>query len=182
MKSNHHIAPGWKMTFAQRAMYFRMFADVARAKGWTGDKEQMAAHRYEFHKMAGLRPVSAKAIDHLKGFDAMKACWLSITQPENLDAQINMANMPRHRTITRIKSMCAEGYWRALLASERFLKRELEELDDSELTNFRNTLEARIAAWKRNGLEAASDNYGRNRGAEQSPSEAVSAPEVEEPF
>src|SRR5882672_9402566 len=101
------------MTFNQRAAYWRMFGDVAEAKGWTGNGEQMSAHRRQFHVLAGLGPISAKAIDHLqmidgfgrdhlKMFDAIKACHLAITQPGNLNARMRMENQPRHRLITKI--------------------------------------------------------------------------------
>lgn len=146
---NRNIIPGWKMTLNQRAAYWRMFADVAEAKGWTGNGDQMSAHRREFHVLAGLGPISAKAIDHLKMFDAIKACHLAITQPGNLNAQMRMENQPRHRLITRIKSMAPEGYWRAIMR-DKFHSQELEDLTETELTQLRNTIEARLQEKKHN--------------------------------
>lgn len=151
---NKNIEPGWKMTTAQiyaskdakQPGYFAMFAQVAAAKGWKGNVEQMKAYRREFHVMSGLGPCSAKTIDRMKGFDALKRTWLAIVQPSNLNAQMKMEGMPKHRLITRIKSMAHEDYWRALLNSPRFKARELENLDEKGLIDFRNTLEARLAA------------------------------------
>jgi hypothetical protein len=144
VKPKANIRPGWLMSWRQSYQYFQMFKEICEAKGWRQDDE----HRREWHVMSGLGPVSAKAIDHLKGFDALKAIYMAVTRPDDVNAQVAIQNQPRHRTITGIKELCAEGFWRALLESDRFRAQELEDLSDSELVNFRNTLTARIRSYR----------------------------------
>lgn len=150
---NKNIEPGWKMTTAQiygrgengkQPGYFEMFKQVCRALDWKGNAEQMTAFRREFHVMSGLGPVSAKTINRLEGFDALKKTWLAVTQPANLNEQMKMEQMPRHRLITRIRSMAPEAYW-SKIARDKYGTDDLDGLNDKELTDLRNTCEARMA-------------------------------------
>jgi hypothetical protein len=133
------LKPGWKMTETQVRLYWRMFAAICEAKGWRQDDD----HRREWHCLAGLGPCSAKTIDRMKGFDALKACWLAITQPANFNAQMAMQDQPRHRLITRIRADFPEAYVRCLVTSQRFKATCLEDLTEKQLIDLRNTLCAR---------------------------------------
>lgn len=147
----------WKMTYAQRRWYWSMVHQLAELEHWS--KNELEEKRREFHKAAGLGPVSAKAINHTSDFDAIIGEFLARTQPDNLEAQIHLIKMPLIRLRTRIKCMAPEAYRRAII-QDRFGKKELEELDETELTQLRNTLEARARASRRHNEEAANISSG----------------------
>ena len=147
------LAPGWKMTLAQRAAYWRYWSAVQAKLGLTGrSAAELSEHRADLHERAGLGRCSAKEIDKLKGFDAIKAVFLAILDPDNVEAQLAQLNMPRTRLLTKIRSMCHEDYWLALLRSDRFRPfcptGRLEDLSDRDLEQFRMTLAARLNAAK----------------------------------
>lgn len=127
------------MTFGQRSSYWSMFGDICRAKGWANDSE----HRREWHVLAGLGPCSAKEINHLKGFDAIKAVWLAVTRPNDVNAQLAQLKMARTRIIVKIRSIAHEDYIAALLNSDRFRRLGaacLEDLTDRDLEQFLFTI------------------------------------------
>ena len=158
-KRKANSVPGWLMSKAQIAMYWRMFADICRVMRFDGTAADKEEFRKDWHEQStytngmgreiSLGRCSAKEISPLKGYDAIKRTWLAITQPDNVHAQVAMLRMQRTRIIYKITRMADERFWRALLASDRFKKQELDELDDVELENFRMTLAARICAAQR---------------------------------
>src|SRR5262245_52536509 len=113
MKPKANIRPGWKMSWDQSHSYLWMFGEICRVKGWPMQedresgrrmKDVMDDYRRQWHCLAGLGPISAKAITHMEGYDALKKVFLAITQPSNLKAQIAMENQPRFRAIQGIKA------------------------------------------------------------------------------
>lgn len=151
--------PGWKMTWSQHQKYFRLLDDVYRANGITmaAEKEQV---RQAIHQRAFGHPVSAKEIDHLKMFDAFKAECLAMSDPANLDAQLQQAEMPLIRLRVACLKLADEPYIQALVQSPRFKKQSLDENDwtEAELTDLRNTLAARASSHHRKQQEVKSDN------------------------
>lgn len=131
--------------------YFEMFRQICRAKDWPAD----TAHRRLWHEIAGLGPCSAKDIDRMKGFDALKSAWLAIVRPDDLNAQIKMENMPRIRLMHAIYSKANEQYIEALRNSARFAGKSFDQMTELELEQFRNTLCARVSAANRSGDFAA---------------------------
>lgn len=138
MTRNPNIKPGWKMTTAQHAYYWKNWS-LVKAKLDLED-----ADRQQLHERAGLGPISAKAIDHLKEFDAIKGCFLAILEPDNLEAQLRQEYMPKERLLTRIQSMAPEAYT-AVILRDRFGGKPLADLTESQLTQLRNTLAVRVA-------------------------------------
>lgn len=137
---NSEIRPGWKMTWAQSWSYVRMWNEIRRATGWENTREA----RLDWHEASGLGRCSAKDINHLKGFDALKIYWLAVTKPANLNEQMRMQEMPKHRLKTRIRGMTPEAYW-SKIARDKYGTDDLDGLNEKELIDLRNTLEARTA-------------------------------------
>jgi hypothetical protein len=171
MKSrvNPNLVPGWKMTFKQRASYWRMWSEIAevwnqprgadlksgisnlkseRSEGWTAAEAK--SERLRWHTLAGLGPVSATAINHTTDFDELKKVHLAITDPDNVGAQMAMVKMPRTRLIESIKRHAPEGFWRHI-SFDRFKTYDLGELDETQLTQLRNTVQARMEKKIRDG-------------------------------
>jgi hypothetical protein len=149
MKRTGKFYPGWKMTWNQHSAYFRLLEGAYRAGGKTtaADKEEM---RKLIHLRAFGRPVSAKEIDHLKMFDAYKAECLALSQPNNLDAQLLITQMPLIRFRTGILEKFDSPTILGLLRSNRFKRDSLDDLDtmnEKDLTDLRNTLCVRTAGW-----------------------------------
>jgi hypothetical protein len=147
MKRTGKFYPGWKMTWDQHSAYFRLLEGAYRSNGKTtaADKEEM---RKLIHTRAFGSPISAKVIDHMKMFDDLKSECLAWSQPANVDAQKRQVEMPlirlRHGILEKFDSPTILG----LLCSTRFKRKSLEDLDDmneKDLTDLRNTLCARTA-------------------------------------
>lgn len=147
MKRTGKYYPGWKMTWDQHSAYFRLLEGAYRAQGKTAaaDKEDM---RKLIHTRAFGSPISAKVIDHMKMFDDFKAECLAWSQPTNVAAQKRQVEMPlirlRHGILEKFDSPTILG----LLRSARFKRKSLDDLDDmneKDLTDLRNTLCARTA-------------------------------------
>ena len=137
--------PGWKMSWDQHNAYFWHLSNVYAALGLT-TKEAREDMRQTIHFRAFGRPVSAKEIDHLTMFDAFKAECLALLQPDNMQAQLRIAQMPlirlRHGILEKFSPDRIEG----LLRSARFKVQSLDDLKtEKDLTDFRNTLCARTA-------------------------------------
>lgn len=169
------FAKGHKMTEAQRNAYWSMFGQVC-AKMRLADlsHDERNAFRRELHERAGLGPISVKAIDHLKGYDAIKGVFLAILRPGDLNAQMRQEYMSCTRLIVRIRSLAPEAYWTKIM-HDKFGACDIDELDESELTQLRNTVEVRVAAKARENFAAA----------EQAPNRAmqpVAMAEGNEPF
>jgi hypothetical protein len=157
MSRRDKFFPGWKMTWDQHNAYFRLLEAACRAQG-----KRTAAEREELrqliHSRAFGRPISAKDIDHLKMFDALKAECLALSQPANLEAQLRQAEMPLIRLRQGILEKFSEDRILGLLRSARFKRESLEDLGDmneKDLTDLRNTLCARTAG----EVEVAGDPY-----------------------
>lgn len=170
------FAPGHKMTVAQRNAYWSMFGQVTDKMGWFElSPKELSARRYELHERAGLGPISVKAIDHLKGYDAIKGVFLAILAPHDLNAQLRQEYMSCTRLIVAIRKQFPEAYWRAIMR-DRWGACDVDELTETELTQLRNTCVAR--------LETDTNAVLRNGGAEIKVEEPVHAGAADdnEPF
>jgi hypothetical protein len=136
--------PGWKMTPEQHGAYFRLLGQCYHAMGVTSTAEKEEARQLVHLRAFNRRGVSAKEIDHLKMFDAFKAACLAIIKPNDLQAQVDQANMDRTRLIHRISELAPEIYWRAE-AKRKFGHDNLDLLSIDNLTMFRNHLSARAS-------------------------------------
>jgi hypothetical protein len=139
--------PGWKMTWDQHNAYFWYLKQVYAVLNLT-EKAAQEDMRKTIHTRAFGRPVSARDIDHLKMYDDFKAECLAILKPADVAAQVAQANMPLTRLRTGILEKFDSPTILGLLRSARFKKQSLEDLndmDEEELTQLRNTLCVRTA-------------------------------------
>jgi hypothetical protein len=136
--------PGWRMTVPQHDGYFRLLQQVYAALGLTTRPDQ-EAQRQVIHQRAFHRPgVSAKDIDHMKGYDAFKATCLAILQPSDVEAQLAIQNMPRTRLVYAIRQLADEAYLVALAASERFKCSDWPAMPLDQMEEFRQTAADRM--------------------------------------
>lgn len=138
------FVPGWKMTAGQKASYFRLLGEVCAAAGLSSSADKEALRR-TVHLRAFGRAVSAKEIDHLKGFDAFKAVCLALLHPDDLNAQLRQSVMPRTRLVVACRDLADEGYIVAI-CKDRFGTADWTELGEDRLVQLRNTLAARKPA------------------------------------
>jgi hypothetical protein len=146
MSRRHDIKPGWKMTNDQHGAYWYWVNRVHRLPEF--QTKPQAEVREMIHLRAfGCNP-SAKEIDHLKMYDDFKAVCLALTQPTNFGAQMRQAEQPLIRLRHGILEKFSEDRIVGLLCSTRFKRHSLADLDDmneKDLTDLRNTLCARTA-------------------------------------
>jgi hypothetical protein len=132
------------MTEDQHGAYWRLISQCSRVMGAATAAEKEEARKLIHFRAFDRHGVSAKDIDHLKMFDAFKAACLAIIKPNDLQAQVDQANMERTRLIHRINELAPEIYWRSE-AKRKFGTDELEQLSTGDLTMFRNHLQARAS-------------------------------------
>ena len=139
--SKSKFYPGWKMTWDQRRMYFSMIDQVCKVMGAASaaEREEM---RKQLHLQAFNGPKSAKDINHLQDFDEIKKVCLAYLQPDNLNPQLRMVAMPLIRLRHAIREFPAE--YADEVRRDKFAGRELDDLNEKELTDLRNTLTARL--------------------------------------
>ncbi len=135
----------WKMTEPQHRAYFNLLDAVYQQQGITGGAERESLRKL-IHQRAFGRAISAKEIDHLKGFDAFKAECLAWSQPANMEAQLLMAEQPLIRLRHRIRELADEPLILAMVRGPLFGKESLEDLNEAELERLRNTYCDRQAA------------------------------------
>jgi hypothetical protein len=140
--------PGWKMTRAQHQAYWRLLSQVNAVQNVTSAEERESMRKL-IHDRAFGRAVSAKDIDHLKMFDAFKGACLAMIQPANWEAQLHQVDQPLIRLRHACRQLADEPYIQALVQGPRFKKQSLDDLDERELTDLRNTLAARASARRR---------------------------------
>lgn len=140
------FAKGHLMTESQRMAYWSMFGQVcARLDVPASERE---AFRRELHERAGLGPISVKAIDHLKMYDAIRGVFLAILRPGDMNAQLRQQYMSCTRLIVRIRQMAPPAYTLVIMRDRWGCQRfeEIDDLAEEQLQQLRNTLEARLAA------------------------------------
>lgn len=144
-------AAGWRMTPAQIAVHWRMFAQICDALNWSQDEE----HRRLWYQQSGIGRVSIKTIGDPE-FDKIKAFWLATMKPASVDAQLAQLNMPKMRLITACQALAPDPVIISI-AQDKFgraaLPRglgDLKTLDETQLTDLRNTLQ-RWSSRKKSG-------------------------------
>lgn len=96
MKSRTDIVPGWKMTFGQKDSYFSMWQSIVRKHGWNAaeaEEQRLLAHE----RALGDRR-SRKDIDHLNDFTKIKAEFMALLKPGDINPQLRQLDMP-HRNL-----------------------------------------------------------------------------------
>jgi hypothetical protein len=87
-------------------------------------------------------------------FDRVLAEFRSISQPDNLAAQLRQQDMPRRRLLYAINRLAPESYWRAI-ARNKFGTADETRLDLEQLHQLRMTLAARARSHNRRPTAAA---------------------------
>jgi hypothetical protein len=174
------LYPGWQMTEPQHDAYFRLLSQVYAALGLTSRQDQ-ELQRKIIHQSAYGHPVSAKDIDRLKGFDDFKRTCLAILQPANLQAQLDIQNMPRTRLIYAIRQLADEPYIAALAASDRFKRHDWPAMPLPQMEALRQTLADRAVAQHRGETVASRRQQARQRrqGAIANPEARINFPASE---
>lgn len=141
------------MTKGQRIhLMSELWPPAARALGCALDDRE---RRLEEISKALKRPVeSAIQIGGNDEFDEVKKHLLKLAQPDNLNAQVEMENMPRTRLLMGIRERRDAYGWPRFqtLITERFGTADWESLPDWQLVQLRNTLAARLSKSKKQQL------------------------------
>jgi len=121
--------------------------------------KQNCLYWIEWQKVRSQRPAADRHALHIEAlgedkshkdftneeFDQVLSVFRAVSEPDNLDAQLRQLDQPRRRLAWKIKSLAPEAY-RDKIMLDRFGTTRLEDLDEIELTQLRNTLSARSNA------------------------------------
>ena len=137
------------MTSAQNALYFREWGRVRAACKQEGFP---IPDRHDLH-------VKALGLDksHLdftnEDLDQVLAEFRTISQPDNLAAQLRQQDMPRRRLLYSIRRLAPEPYWRSI-AQDKFGTADETRLDLEQLRQLLITLAARARSRQRRAAAA----------------------------
>jgi hypothetical protein len=128
--------------------------DAARAQGW--DKNDRAKRLEVLSQAIGRPLLSAADLNTTTDIDAVKAHLLALSQPANINAQVDIANMPRTRLIKSIEQYIDSrpGYgfhsnYIKAIARNMYGTADWQSLPEPQLTNLRNTIANRARAKKK---------------------------------
>lgn len=128
------------------------------------DKNDKAFRLKTIGEILGREITSTKEIGRIKEFTAVKGQLLAWAQPDNLNAQMNIAEQPLIVLRHRIRTF-AEAFWRKI-SRDKFGTDDLDELDENQLTQLRDTLCAREAGWSEARPANESDLAGEEEAAD----------------
>lgn len=124
---------------------------IVALHGWTNaegeEQRRLAIQR------AGFPSGSLKDVDHLEGFDRLKAEMEALKNPADIDPQMRQAQMPRTRLEFAVGQLSQKlspsndplAYARAI-SRDRFGTLDIGSLTDGQLEQLRNTLRTRERA------------------------------------
>jgi hypothetical protein len=127
---------------------FRAFLwrDACAAMGWDAEDDE-----FRFSMLSewlGREIRSFKEVGRLEEFDKVKAECLALSQPANVNGQIRQINQPLIRLRWKCRRMAPQAYREAIMRA-RFHTTNLDDLDEGQLTQLRNTLAARSNSLRR---------------------------------
>lgn len=99
----------------------------------------------------GRQVASANEVNDSTDFDLVKGAMLALSKPADVAAQLRQIAMAKTRLKFAIQKLMPEAYWRAV-ARNKFHTEDLEELNEAQLTQLRNTLAARANAKRKKTL------------------------------
>jgi hypothetical protein len=160
MKSTKAKFPGWRMTDAQHALYFRLWAAACAQQGWdTLPASAREAKRHEIQDRLFGEGKSAKDINATAEFDAIKQCFerLAMLVPSpggEGQGEDDLAAGARRRLLnvagqklSELGELCAADYIETLL-KDRFKVvkgvRSITDLSDKSLSQLIMTVNNRI--------------------------------------
>lgn len=150
------LAPGWRMSEAQRRLFWELWAQACAWQGWdklpTAEREEKRRQA-----LAECGFASAKRIDATHGFDRVKRhleALAGIVHNEPDDA--GERRRARVRADAALTDLAAAGYPRAAINTilhEHFHivsgLRSLDDLNARDLVQVSMTLTARLASWRK---------------------------------
>ena len=198
------LKPGWKMTEAQHALYFRLWGQVCAEMRWdvlpAKDRDEW---RRELHRRAFGADKSAKEINAMGDFDKILAVFKSYLQPGDLRAELRQEAMPRERALWGIEhtllpqlvvvlDAMPTAQWAALarakayvagISERKFGEADFERLDEAQLHQLFITVAERVKA-RREKLGITAAELDRRAGlSDTEPRElAASVAEEGQPF
>lgn len=143
------------MTKKQTALYWREWAKVR--------KDAPDTDRHALHLEALGYERSSKELSNTE-FDKILGAMRAISEPWNINAQMRQMDASATRLRYSITRKAPQAYIAAILR-DRFAGRTLDDLDETELTQLRNTLD-RAARRQRQG-GSATDAYHNADGRER---------------
>lgn len=137
------------MTPKQTSLYWREWAKVRAV--------YPDADRHDLHHQALGRDKSSRAFTNAD-LDKVLGVFRAISEPANLTGQLRQMDQPCHRLRWRIRRLCPEAY-REQIMRDRFGTTRLEDLDERQLVQLRNTLAARSNKLRRKEPKPASSTH-----------------------
>ena len=124
------------MTDLQKRLYWREWGAVRR---WCISRAMPVPDRHELHRRAlDGRDVSSTNMLNAD-FDQVLAAFRAISQPDSLLPQIRANEQPKTRLKWRIAKLAPPNVT-AKISRDKFGTADLDELDESQLNQLRNTL------------------------------------------
>lgn len=133
------------MTKKQTSLYWREWAKVTKA--------YPDADRHDLHHQALGHDKSSKAFTNAD-LDKALGVFRAISEPANLEAQLRQMDQPCRRLKWKIRRLCPDAY-REQIMRGKFGTTNLDELDESQLVQLRNTLAARSNKLRRQESQIA---------------------------
>ncbi len=144
---------------AQQSRFWREWSSIVRLHNWSA--EEAETQRHDLLERAGF--TSLTLVDKLAGYDRVSAELAAIARPDDLDAQLRSATMPRTRLLFAIGKLSAPMSpalvhlsYACTISRDKFGTVDLESLHDAQLLDLRNTLAARLNVHRRRQRQSAS--------------------------
>lgn len=194
------LKPGWKMTEAQHALYFRLWGQVCAEMRWDVlPAKERDEWRRELHRRAFGEDKSAKDINALGDFDKIKAVFNSYLNPGDLKAELRQEAMPRTRALWGIEHellpqlvVVLDGMPRereqalqratayvAGIAERKFGTNEFGRLPEAQLHQLFMTVAERVKA-RRHKLGMSAEELARRAGLQDTEPRELAASVAEE--
>ena len=163
------------LTKPQTHTFWRQWSAVIRLSKWTPIEAEQ--QRKAMLARAGFD--SLTLVDKLSGFDRVLAEIKALSQPSDVDAQLRQQNQPVIRLRYRIRHHALQAaYWHDY-AINRFATADLDQLNETQLTQLRNFLDDRMVQQRRAGTIAVrSQRTQARRQAAADPEARIKFPDL----
>jgi hypothetical protein len=146
------------LTPKQASNFWRQWQSIVRLNAWGPVEAEI--QRHALLRRAGFD--SLTKVDKLSGYDSVLAELAALGRPDDHEAQMREANMPRKRLLfsigrlsTPLSPARAPLSYACALAKDKYGTSDLELLLDDQLLKLRNTLAARLCAHRARGRDAS---------------------------
>jgi hypothetical protein len=156
------------LTRPQTIRFWHEWSAIVRLHAWGPVEAEI--QRYALLKRAGFD--SLTQVDKLAGYDSVLAELAAISKPNDLEAQMREANMPRTRLLFAVGKLSTNLSppnhhlaYACTIARDKFGTPDLESLADAQLLDLRNTLAARLSAHRRKSRSGVSPDPSQLKAA-----------------